>query len=65
MWSPTSKVCAVVVVIVTVVPLRVAVPIVRVRSAPFGSFQTIPTPVPARSKLQSLVCVSQFHCPRT
>jgi hypothetical protein len=25
----------------------------------------IPTPIPARSKLQSLACESQFHCPRT
>jgi hypothetical protein len=65
MSSPTANVCAVVVVSVTVVPLRVAVEMLRVRSAPLGSFQISPTPVAARSKLQSLLCESQFHWPRT
>jgi len=41
------------------------VPLVTVNPGSVGSFQIMPTPVAARSKLQSELCESQFHWPRT
>ena len=41
------------------------VPLVTVNPGSVGSFQIMPTPVAARSKLQSELCESQFHSPRT
>src|SRR5437867_2908057 len=39
--------------------------LVTVNPGSVGSFQIMPTPVAARSKLQSELCESQFHWPRT
>src|SRR5436309_8626551 len=39
--------------------------LVTVHPGSVGSFQMMPTPVAARSKLQSELCESQFHWPRT
>src|ERR1043166_8738225 len=63
--SPTAQVCAVVVVTVTTLLLRAIVEIERVLSAPFLSSHPIAAPGAARSKLQSPLCESQFHSPRT
>jgi hypothetical protein len=40
-------------------------PLVTVQPGSVGSFHTIPTPVPARSALQSALWESQFHSPLT